>query len=102
MKFADWKIRMVKMIKKAATIAAVAAILAAVGITAMHHHAPNAHAHSCDVCNFVSVLSAAIIPAVIRVWILGVFLSMFVILSKGVSSGTPWLYSSRAPPHFPG
>jgi hypothetical protein len=87
-----------KNLNKIIASTAIAVILAAVGITAVHHHAPVAHANDCEICNFVNVVNAAVLPVIVFAWILGVLEAAILVLGKGISSENPRVYSSRAPP----
>jgi hypothetical protein len=75
-------------------------IMAAVGITAVHHHATINYNHNCEICNFINVINAVILPVIVFRCIFNVLRAAIVVLNEGISSENLRVYSSRAPPYI--
>jgi hypothetical protein len=90
---------MTKFYKKILVTLSICVVLFAAGVTAAHHHLPGKHAeHNCEICSFINTANAVILPAVLLMWIVSIFVSLILILKKGISSENLRLYSSRSPP----
>jgi hypothetical protein len=77
----------------------IAVILFAAGVTAVHHHVPTGHhEHNCEICSFLNVVNAAILPAALLFWVLAVFAAIISKFNSAISSDNTKLYPSRAPP----
>jgi hypothetical protein len=86
-----------KLIKTAALIS-ILIVAFAVAVTAFHHHARAHDGDNCEICSFIMVFTAAVIPAVILFFAARVFCGIISVSTTVIFFEKKSFNSSRAPP----